>query len=66
MFTKIDRYEIREEDITMGMTSVFSDRPQISAEQDQTGQIYVQVNSDESDHLMIDPAYRLEKTMEAQ
>lgn len=50
----------------MGMTTVFSDRPQIHAEATQTGQIYVQVNADESDHLMIDPAYRLEKTMEAQ
>ena len=66
MFAPISRFEISEEDLTMGLTSIFSDRPQIGMESAPSQHIYVQVNNDQADHLLVDPAHRLEKTWEAQ
>ena len=52
--------------MTMGMTSVFSDRMQITMESMPSSHVYIQVNADEADHMMVDPAYRMEKAWEAQ
>lgn len=46
------------------MTSMFGDRPQTSMQTVPATNVYVQVNADEADRILVDPAYKLERLKE--
>ena len=47
------------------MTSFFGDRPQATLQTVPGTNVYIHVNSDEADRILVDPAYKLEKLKEA-
>ena len=44
---------------------MFGDRPHPSTQSLPTTNVYIHVNPDEADHLLVDPAYRMQKLTEA-
>lgn len=65
MFSQLSTFEVQEDDVTMSLTSLFYDRQIPSLQAVPSTNVYIHVNSDEADHLMVDPAYRLERFKEA-
>ena len=65
MFSQLSTFEVQEDDVTMSLASLFYDRQIPSMQAVPSTNVYIHVNSDEADHLMVDPAYRLEKFKEA-
>ena len=65
MFSQLTHFEVSEEDMMANMTSLFGDRPQGAMQTVPGTSVYVHVNSDEADRILIDPAYKLEKLKEA-
>jgi len=59
MFAAITHFEIAEEDLTIGLTSFFGDRPQGSLQTLPSTKVYIHANNDESDRILIDPAFKL-------
>ena len=51
--------------MSVSLTSYFGDRPQPSIQTLPTTNVYIQVNSDEADRILVDPAYKLERLKEA-
>ena len=64
-FSQLSTFEVQEDDVTMSLTSLFYDRQIPSLQAVPSTNVYIHVNSDEADHLMVDPAYRLERFKEA-
>lgn len=64
MFAQIDHFEIQEEDQGYPIYSMFYDRPNPTFQTLPAENYYIQVNADEADHMLVDPAYRLEKLKE--
>ena len=60
MFAHIQPFEIREEDQELGLLKNFHDRPQGTMQTAPTTNNYFFVNPDQADHMMVDPAYKLE------
>merc|ERR1712160_79858 len=52
-------------DMAINLTSFFGDRPQANMQTIAAANVYVHVNSDEADRILVDPAYKLERTKEA-
>lgn len=52
--------------MSIPLTNLFNDRPNSQLQTIATNNIYIQVNSDEHDRILVDPAYKLEKLKEAQ
>ena len=64
MFAQISQYEYSEEDLQASIWSTYSDRPNAQQQTIPGTHVYLQVNSDEADRILVDPAYRLEKYAE--
>jgi len=64
MFASILHFEVSEEDMTASLTSIFGDRPTANMQTVPGTNLYVHVNNDEKDRIMIDPAYKLERLRE--
>jgi len=65
MFADITHFEVHEEDMAVNLTSYFGDRPQAQMQTVSSTNVYIHVNNDEADRIMIDPAYKLERLTEA-
>lgn len=65
MFADISHFEIAEEDMAINLTSFFGDRPQPAMQTVPGTNVYIHVNSDEADRILVDPAYKLERLKEA-
>ena len=65
MFAKLPDYEITEDDAVMSLLTVFGDRPSLTNQALPATNVYIHVNPDQSDHMLVDPAYKLEKLKEA-
>lgn len=64
MFSQMLHFEVQEEDWSINMTSFFNDRPQAQMQTVPATNVYIQVNADEADRILVDPAYKLEKLKE--
>jgi hypothetical protein len=64
MFASITHFEVAEEDLAVNLTSLWGDRPQAQMQTVPGTNVYIHVNNDEADRIMIDPAYKLEKLKE--
>jgi len=65
MFSTLSHFDVSEEDLAVNLTSFFGDRPQANMQTIAATNVYVHVNSDEADRILVDPAYKLERTKEA-
>lgn len=65
MFSQLSLFEVAEEDAAMPLHTAFSDRPQPTIQSVPGSHVYVHVNADEADRMLVDPAHRLAKLKEA-
>lgn len=65
MFSTLTHFEVAEEDMMVNMTALFGDRPTASIQTVPATNVYIQVNPDEADRILVDPAYKLERLKEA-
>jgi hypothetical protein len=65
MFSTLSHFDVAEEDMTVTLTSMFLDRPAPALQTVPATNVYIHVNSDEADRILVDPAYKLEKLKEA-
>lgn len=65
MFAKLTNFEVTEDDMMINLTSMWLDRPQGGLQSDPGTNVYIQVNADEADRILVDPAYKLERLQEA-
>lgn len=65
MFATLSHFETAEEDLQINLTSYFGDRPQASMQTIPATNVYIHVNPDEADRILVDPAYKLERLKEA-
>lgn len=65
MFASITHFEVAEEDMCAPLTNLFGDRPNPQMQTVPGTNVYIHVNNDEADRIMIDPAYKMEKMKEA-
>jgi hypothetical protein len=65
MFSTLSHFDVSEEDLTINLTSFFGDRPQANMQTIPATNVYIHVNADDSDRILVDPAYKLEKLKEA-
>jgi len=65
MFSTMSHFDVSEEDMAINLTSYFGDRPQATMQTIPTTNVYIEINSDESDRMLVDPAYKLERVKEA-
>jgi hypothetical protein len=65
MFSTLSHFDVAEEDMAINLTSLFGDRPQATMQTVPATNVYIHVNADESDRILVDPAYKLERLQEA-
>ena len=65
MFSTLSHFDVSEEDMAINMTSFWGDRPQATTQTIPATNVYIHVNSDEADRILVDPAYKLERITEA-
>ena len=65
MFSTLSHFDTQEEDFNVSLLTVFGDRPSTSWQTIPATNIYIQVNADDADRILVDPAYKLEKMKEA-
>ena len=65
MFSTLSHFDVSEEDMAIPLTNLFGDRPSISMQTIPATNVYIHVNNDEADRILIDPAYKLERLTEA-
>ena len=65
MFSTLSHFDVAEEDHTVTLTNYFGDRPTPSIQTVPATNVYIHVNSDEADRILVDPAYKLERLKEA-
>ena len=65
MFSTLSHFDVSEEDTAINITNLFGDRPQVNLQTIPATNVYVHVNSDEADRILVDPAYKLERLKEA-
>jgi len=65
MFSTLSHFDVSEEDLAVNLTSLFGDRPQVSMQTIPATNVYIHVNPDEADRILVDPAYKLERLQEA-
>jgi hypothetical protein len=65
MFSTLSHFDIAEEDMITTTATMFSDRPSTSIQTVPGTNVYIHVNSDEADRILVDPAYKLERLKEA-
>ncbi len=64
MFSQLSHFDIQEEDMHIPLHLLWTDRAHASIQTVPATNVYVQINSDEADRILVDPAYKLEKTKE--
>jgi hypothetical protein len=65
MFSSLSHFDVAEEDMQAPLTNLFGDRPSNSLQTVPGTNVYIHVNSDEADRILVDPAYKLERLNEA-
>lgn len=65
MFSTLSHFDVSEEDMAIPLTNLFGDRPSISMQTIPATNVYIHVNPDEADRILVDPAYKLERLKEA-
>ena len=65
MFSTLSHFDIQEEDAQIPLTSLYGDRPSVNFQSIPATNVYIHVNSDQADRILVDPAYKLEKVKEA-
>lgn len=65
MFSTLSHFDVQEEDMSVPLTNLFGDRPSNSLQTVPGTNIYIHVNSDEADRILVDPAYKLQRLDEA-
>lgn len=65
MFADIKHFEVSEEDLTVSLTQYFGDRGTAQMQTVPGTNVYIHVNNDEADRILIDPAYKMERMKEA-
>lgn len=65
MFSSLTHFDVKEEDANIPLHTFFGDRPAPSQQTMPSTNVYVHVNPDEADHMLVDPAYKLERLEEA-
>ena len=65
MFSTLSHFDVSEEDMAVNLTSFFGDRAQSTLQTVPGTNVYIHVNSDEADRILVDPAYKLERLKEA-
>ena len=65
MFTTLSHFDVSEEDMPVTLLNFFPDRPHASLQTVPATNVYVHVNPDEADRILVDPAYKLERLKEA-
>lgn len=65
MFSTLSHFDVAEEDSPVPLVSMFLDRPSPAIQTVPATNVYIHVNSDEADRILVDPAYKLERLQEA-
>ncbi len=67
MFSTLSHFDVAEEDmsITLHPFTWFGDRPSVALQTVPATNVYIHVNTDEADRILVDPAYKLERLKEA-
>ena len=65
MFSTLSHFDVSEEDMAVNLTNLFGDRPQVNMQTIPATNVYIHVNNDEADRILVDPAYKLERLKEA-
>lgn len=65
MFSTLSHFDVSEEDMAVNLTSPFGDRPTVNMQTIPATNVYIHVNPDEADRILVDPAYKLERLKEA-
>lgn len=65
MFSTMSHFDVAEEDHTVTLTNYYGDRPTPGLQTIPATNVYIHVNSDEADRILVDPAYKLERLKEA-
>lgn len=65
MFSTLSHFDVSEEDLAINLTSPFSDRPNATMQTVPATNVFIHLNNDEADRILVDPAYKLEKLKEA-
>lgn len=65
MFSSLSHFDVSEEDANIPTHQLFGDRAAPNFQSQAAKNVYVHVNPDEADHMLVDPAYKLEKLTEA-
>ena len=67
MFSTLSHFDVSEEDLTVPLSyaNFFGDRPSVSMQTIPATNVYIHVNPDEADRILVDPAYKLERLKEA-
>ena len=67
MFSTLSHFDVSEEDLAVPLSYVafFGDRPSVSHQTIPATNVYIHVNPDEADRILVDPAYKLERLKEA-
>jgi hypothetical protein len=68
MFSTLSHYDVAEEDygVHLNLSSIWGDRQLAAVQTVPATNVYIHVNPDEADRILVDPAYKLERTKEAQ
>lgn len=64
MFSTLSHFDVSEEDFAIPLTNLFGDRPSVAMQTIPATNVYIHVNPDERDRILVDPAYKLEKFKE--
>ena len=67
MFSTLSHFDVSEEDMAVPISylAFFGDRPSTSMQTIPATNVYIHVNPDEADRILVDPAYKLERLKEA-
>ena len=65
MFSTLSHFDVSEEDLAVNLTSPFGDRPTVNMQTIPATNVYIHINPDEADRILVDPAYKLERLKEA-
>jgi hypothetical protein len=65
MFSSLSHFDVAEEDMQAPLLNLFGDRPSATLQTVPGTNVYIHVNPDEADRILVDPAYKLERIAEA-
>lgn len=66
MFSTLSHFDISEDDMHVTLLNFFGDRPHTTIQTIPATNVYIHINPDEADRILVDPAYKLERVKEAQ